>query len=93
MQLSAKQELAIWIAHHNNGWTTHVTEDADGVFHASAARSGTSGFLTQYVEMDEPAAKAAALFALAQQTGHANCTGECSGWRQHAFLVELPGDE
>jgi len=93
MQLAARRDLAIWIAHHNNGWTTHATEDADGVFHASAARCGASGFLTQYVELDEPTAKAAAMLALAQQTGHANCTGECSGWRQYPCLLDLLSEE
>jgi hypothetical protein len=74
----------IWIAHHDNGWTTHVSETADGVFHASAARSGATGFLCQYVELNEPRAKAAALYALALQTGHNFCSDRCSTWHTHS---------
>jgi hypothetical protein len=84
------RELAVWNADHDNGWTTVVTEMIDGTFHASAAPTGSRGCLTQYIEMDEPSAKAAAAFALAEKTGHRECSKACTGWKVHTHSVHVP---
>jgi hypothetical protein len=72
---------------HDNGWTTYVTGSPDGTFQASAAPAGSLGLLIQYVEMDEPTAKAAALYSLAEKTGHSACSDGCSGWELHTRRV------
>ena len=82
----ARRELAVWTAHHSNGWDTHVAETGAGEFAAWAAPRGVDG-VTEYVEMDEPSAKAAAFYSLERRTGHTHCPPECSPWELHTHLV------
>jgi len=82
-------EFAVWIQQHDNGWTTQVSEQIDRTYLAAAAPSGSAEFPAHYVEMDEPTAKAAALFALAQLTGHRTCSEACGGWQMHTHRIEL----
>lgn len=83
----ARHTLAVFIAHHDNGWDTHVIETAGGDFMAWAAPAGAHG-LTRYVEFDVDAAMASAATHLAQMTGHARCSAECTAWTQE--LVDVP---
>ncbi len=77
----ARHTLAVFIAHHDNGWDTHVVETTGGDFMAWAAPAGVSG-LTRYVEFDLEAAKASAAAHLAQTSGHATCSGRCTTWEE-----------
>lgn len=83
----ARHTLAVFIAHHDNGWETHVVETVGGDFMAWAAPAGVHG-LTRYVEFDLDAAKASAAAHLAQTSGHARCSAECTAWEQE--LVTRP---
>jgi hypothetical protein len=82
-----RRELSVWAAHHCNGWDTHVVETIDGEFAAWAAPRGTRG-MTEYVEMDEPPAKAAAVGALERKTGHTRCSPKCSLWERRTHVVD-----
>ena len=66
-------------ARHANGWDTHVAQTANGKYAAWAAPRGIRG-MSEYVDLDETAAKAAALRSLERRTGHARCTSECTAW-------------
>ena len=66
-------------ARHGNGWDTHVAQTAEGKFAAWAAPRGIRG-MSEYVDLDETAAKEAALSSLERRTGHTKCTTECSPW-------------
>ena len=66
-------------ARHGNGWDTHVVQTAEGKFAAWAAPRGIRG-MSEYVDLDETAAKQAALSSLERRTGHTQCTTECSPW-------------
>jgi hypothetical protein len=77
----ARHTLAVFIAHHDNGWDTHVVETAGGDFMAWAAPAGAPG-LTRYVEFDLGAAKASAAAHLAQTSGHVRCSAECGAWER-----------
>jgi len=69
----------IWTARHANGWDTHVAETIEGTFAAWAAPRGIAG-MTEYVDLEESDARAAALRSLERRTGHSSCTPECSSW-------------
>ncbi len=77
----ARHTLALFVAHHDNGWDTHVVETTAGDFMAWAAPAGTHG-LTRYVEFDIQAAKAAAAAHLAQTSGHERCSAVCTAWQE-----------
>ena len=72
--------MAVLIAHHDNGWDTHVVETAGGDYMAWAAPAGARG-LTRYVEFDIAAAKACAASHLVEQSGHQRCSGACTPWQ------------
>jgi hypothetical protein len=40
----------------------------------------------EYVEMNPETARAAAMFALKQKSGHDTCSAACSGWELHTHL-------
>jgi hypothetical protein len=66
-------------ARHANGWDTHVAQTDNGKYAAWAAPRGIRG-MSEFVDLDETTAKAAALRSLERRTGHARCTSECTAW-------------
>jgi hypothetical protein len=74
-----RRTLAIWIAHHSNGWITAVAENLNGTWSARAAPAGNAGHM-DYTTAGLELAQGAALRALQRQTGHGPCAGRCSAW-------------
>jgi hypothetical protein len=72
------RRLVVWEAHHDNGWTTSVSEQSGGVFLLHVGRDGADGFSCEARSMGQ--AQGAALAALERTTGHRQCSPECSGW-------------
>jgi hypothetical protein len=81
-------DLGVWTARHSNGWITRVTADPGGTFTGGALPPGTGDYLS-YQEMDEPTAKAAAMYSLAAQSGHTRCDAGCSDWEFHIHTIEI----
>jgi hypothetical protein len=81
-------DLAVWTARHSNGWITRVTANPDGTFTAGALPPGDGGYLS-YLEMDEPTARAAAVYSLATQSGHTSCDAGCSDWEFHIHTIDV----
>jgi hypothetical protein len=79
VQIAMANSRTVLIARHANGWDTHVAQTADGKYSAWAAPRGIRG-MSEYVDLDETTAKAAALRSLERRTGHARCTSECTPW-------------
>ena len=77
---AAVRPLAIWIASHENGWTTGVTENPDRTYAAWVTPDTTDSVTAAYIEVTPENARRAADYALVQQTGHRQCSPACSGW-------------
>jgi hypothetical protein len=90
MDQARSRRLLVWIARHDNGWTSVVAEQPDGTFVAWAGLGESIG--VDYVEDTPEHAQAAALFALNRKSGHTACSARCTEWELHAhdMLVWAP---
>jgi hypothetical protein len=79
IEMSMTNSRTLLTARHANGWDTHVVETANGRYAAWAAPWGIRG-MSEYVDLDEATAKAAAIRSLERRTGHTRCTSECTPW-------------
>jgi hypothetical protein len=79
--------LRLWSVAHDNGWETWIADGADGTFAAWACQANEDATRVYvYVEDSYDHAAAAALFALAQRSGHQSCTSKCSAWEEREPL-------
>ncbi len=92
MKEPQSRRLAVWEAHHDNGWSTMVIEQPDGTYVAWAGPGEAVG--VDYVEDSPEHAQAAALFALQRKSGHTGCSTRCSAFRMrtHTMLVNPPSE-
>lgn len=67
----------VWEAHHENGWTTIVAQH-EGSFVGYTEYGGAVGLAYTGDRFED--ACAAVLASLADETGHAECSTECSEW-------------
>jgi hypothetical protein len=86
IEMAMANSRTLLTARHANGWDTHVVETADGKYAAWAAPRGIRG-MSEYVDLDEATAKAAAIRSLERRTGHARCTPECTSWEPVESMV------
>ena len=70
----------VWEAHHENGWTTIVAQH-EGSFVGYTVDGGAIELAYTGDRFED--ACAAVLASLARQTGHAECSTECSEWVMH----------
>jgi hypothetical protein len=78
--------MAVWTAHHDNGWSTSVVENPNGSFAAWAAPEGQGGGVYAIQEEAE-GGKAAAIASLRRATGHSTCSAGCSAWSLQTYAV------
>jgi hypothetical protein len=78
--------MQVWNATHDNGWSTMVVENPNGSFAAWAAPSGQP-VVGYAIEPEAHRGKVAATTALAQSTGHAECSDRCSRWARKTYPV------
>jgi hypothetical protein len=70
----------LWTATHDKGWTTGVTENPDGTYAAWVTRETTGPVTAAYVEDTPENAMRAADYAVAEKTGHRQCSSASSRW-------------
>ena len=75
--MAAQDRDVLWEAHHENGWTTIVTQH-EGSF-VGYTMAGTAVELAYTGDRFDDAC-AAVLASLARSTGHGRCSTECSEW-------------
>jgi isocitrate/isopropylmalate dehydrogenase len=80
-----RRNVVVWMAHHDNGWTTTVRENVDGTFSA-AAEAPDETMVADYVEGSPEIGKAAAEYALKRKSGHV-CSPRWSPWSSHSHVV------
>ena len=73
-----KRRLVLWESHHDNGWTTVITEQGDGSFAAAAVKEPPGAI--DYVDRNIAHAHAAVLASLRRKSGHRRCSDHCSDW-------------
>lgn len=78
--------MAVWTAHHDNGWVTSVVENPNGSFAAWAAPDGEGGGVYSIVDEAEDGKKTAAA-SLVRETGHTGCSRRCTRWSLRTYAV------